>query len=37
VVADLLVIRAQPKSAVAVVRHAVEELALGDRFRGATR
>jgi hypothetical protein len=37
VVAKLLVIRAQPASAVAVVRHTAEELALGDRFRGATR
>ncbi len=37
VVAKLLVIRAQPASAVAVVRHTQEELALGDRFRGATR
>jgi hypothetical protein len=37
VVAQLLVIRAQPNSAVAVVRHTEEELALGDRFRGATR
>ena len=37
VVAQLLVVRAQPNSAVAVVRHAEEELSLGDRFRGATR
>jgi hypothetical protein len=37
VVAQLLVVRAQPGSAVAVVRHTEEELALGDRFRGATR
>jgi hypothetical protein len=37
VVAQLLVIRAQPNSAVAVVRHTAEELTLGDRFRGATR
>ena len=37
VVAQLLVVRAQPNSAVAVVRHTEEELALGDRFRGATR
>jgi hypothetical protein len=37
VVAQLLVLRAQPNSAVAVVRHTHEELALGDRFRGATR
>lgn len=37
VVAQLLVLRAQPKSAVAVVRHTEEELALGDRFRGTTR
>jgi hypothetical protein len=37
VVAQLLVIRAQPNTAVAVVRHTEEELALGDRFRGATR
>ena len=37
VVAELLVVRAQEKTAVAVVRHAEEELALGDRFRGATR
>jgi len=34
VVARLLVLRAQPNSAVAVVRHTEEELALGDRFRG---
>jgi hypothetical protein len=37
VVAQLLVLRAQPNSAVAVVRNTHEELALGDRFRGATR
>jgi hypothetical protein len=37
VVAQLLVVRAQPNSSVAVVRHTEEELALGDRFRGATR
>ena len=37
VVAQLLVLRAQPNSAVAVVRHTQEELALGDRFRGASR
>ncbi len=37
VVAQLLVLRAQPSSAVAVVRHTQEELALGDRFRGSTR
>jgi len=37
VVAELLVVRAQPNSAVAVVRHAEEELSLGDRFRGATQ
>jgi len=36
VVAQLLVLRAQPKSSVAVVRSTQEELALGDRFRGAT-
>jgi hypothetical protein len=34
VVARLLVLRAQANSAVAVVRHTEEELALGDRFRG---
>jgi hypothetical protein len=37
VVAQLLVLRTQPNSAVAVVRHTEEELAVGDRFRGATR
>ena len=37
VVAELLVLRAQPSSSVAVVRHTQEELSLGDRFRGATR
>jgi hypothetical protein len=37
VVGQLLVVRAQPSSSVAVVRHTQEELALGDRFRGATR
>jgi hypothetical protein len=37
VVAQLLVLRAQPNSSVAVVRHTQEELALGDRFRGAGR
>jgi hypothetical protein len=37
VVAQLLVLRAQPNSAVAVVRHTQEELELGDRFRGASR
>jgi len=37
VVGQLLVVRAQPNSSVAVVRHTQEELALGDRFRGATR
>jgi len=36
VVAHLLVLRAQPKSSVAVVRSSQEELALGDRFRGAS-
>ena len=37
VVAQLLVVRAQANSAVALVRHTEEELALGDRFRGASR
>ncbi len=37
VVGQLLVVRAQPSSSVAVVRHTQEELALGDRYRGATR
>jgi hypothetical protein len=37
VVARLLVLRAQPNSAVAVVRHTEEELAVGDRFRSSTR
>jgi hypothetical protein len=37
VVAQLLVVRAQPNSCVALVRHSEEELALGDRFRGASR
>ena len=36
VVAQLLVVRAQANSAVALVRHTEEELALGDRFRGAS-
>jgi len=36
VVAHLLVLRAQPKSSVAVVRSSQEELTLGDRFRGAS-
>jgi hypothetical protein len=34
VVAQLLVVRAQDESAVAVVQHTEEELAVGDRFRG---
>jgi len=35
VIADLLVVRARPQSAVALVRHAETELQLGDHFRGA--
>jgi hypothetical protein len=37
VVADLLVVKAQPEAAVALIRHTEEELALGDHFRGAQR
>jgi hypothetical protein len=37
VVAQLLVLRAEPNSSVAVVRQTQEELELGDRFRGASR
>ena len=37
VVAQLLVVRAQEESAVAVVQHTEEELAIGDRFRGWAR
>jgi hypothetical protein len=35
VVADLLVVKAQPEASVALIRHTEEELALGDHFRGA--
>jgi nucleoid-associated protein YgaU len=35
VVADLLVVKAEPEVAVALIRHTEEELALGDRFRGS--
>ena len=35
VVADLLVVKAQPEASVALIRHTDEELALGDHFRGA--
>ena len=35
VIADLLVVRARPQSAVALVRRAETELKLGDHFRGA--
>jgi hypothetical protein len=35
VVAQLLVVKAEPMTAVAYVTHTDEELALGDRFRGA--
>jgi len=34
VIAELLVVKAQPNSSVAYVSHASTELALGDRFRG---
>ncbi len=34
VVADLLVVRAQPEASVALIRHTEEALALGDHFRG---
>ncbi len=37
VVAQLLVVRAQPASSVAVVKSTDEELAVGDSFRGASR
>ena len=37
VVAQLLVVRAQPESSVAIVTHTAEELELGDHFRGAGR
>jgi len=33
VVADLLVVKAQPEASVALIRHTEEELALGDYFR----
>jgi len=35
VVADLLVVKAQPETSVALIRHTAEELALGDHFRSA--
>jgi L-lysine 2,3-aminomutase len=35
VIAQLLVVRAQPETAVALVTHTEEELELGDHFRGA--
>jgi hypothetical protein len=34
VVADLLVVKAQPEASVALIRHTEEALALGDHFRG---
>jgi hypothetical protein len=34
VVADLLVVRAEPRASVALVRRTDEELTLGDFFRG---
>ncbi|MDJ0851081.1 MAG: LysM domain-containing protein [Myxococcota bacterium] len=34
VVADLLVVKAEPEVSVALIRHTAEELALGDLFRG---
>ncbi|MCJ2541220.1 MAG: hypothetical protein LN414_08125 [Candidatus Thermoplasmatota archaeon] len=34
VVADLLVVKAQPEASVALIRHTEEALSLGDRFRG---
>jgi hypothetical protein len=37
VVADLLVVKAQPEASVALIRHTEEELARGDHFRGAQR
>ncbi len=37
VIAQLLVVRAQRQSAVALVRHTETELELGDRFRGALK
>ena len=37
VVAELLVVRAQPATSVAVVKSTAEELAVGDNFRGASR
>jgi hypothetical protein len=37
VVAELVVVKAEPETAVAFVTHSEMELELGDRFRGATR
>jgi hypothetical protein len=37
VVADLLVVKAQPEASVALIRHTEEELELGDHFRGARK
>jgi hypothetical protein len=36
VIAQLLVVRAQPETAVAMITHTETELELGDRFRGTT-
>ena len=35
VIADLLVVKAEPEVSAALIRHTEEELAMGDRFRGA--
>jgi hypothetical protein len=37
VIAELLVVRAQPETAVAMITHTETELEMGDRFRGSTR
>jgi hypothetical protein len=34
VVADLLVVRVQPETSVALIRHTEDEIELGDHFRG---
>jgi hypothetical protein len=37
VIAELLVVRAQPETAVAMITHTETEIEMGDRFRGSTR
>ena len=36
-IAELLVVRAQPETAVAMITHTETEIEMGDRFRGSTK